>query len=464
MTMDAKKIWEHSRDLLRETLSKDVFERWISVIHAIGIEGDSLLLGVANDFYSTWLEENYLPLIEKAVRSCSDESLKIRMIVARLAAGDRPAAAAAASAPAPAPAPAPEPARHAPPRHTAKPAGRETGLNPRYTFESFVVGPSNNFAHAASLAVSQSPARAYNPLFMYGGVGLGKTHLMHAIGNYAGLKPGARIAYMSSEEFTNQYIDALTNHSLVQFRKKYRSVDVLLIDDMQFLGGKERIQEEFFHTFNALFDSHKQIVMTCDRPAGEIPGLEQRLVSRFEWGLVTELEVPDIETRIAILRSKTRDMNLQVPDEVLNFLAKNIRSNVRRLEGALIRAASYASLTNQVMNIESLERLLRDALDQEAQTTLTMEMIQRSVAEYFDIRFSDILSKKRPANIAFPRQVAMFLCRDLTPHSLPSIGEAFGKNHATVLHAVRSIEDRISKDSTVRQHVTMIKHRLSQRG
>ncbi|MFO1489904.1 MAG: chromosomal replication initiator protein DnaA [Kiritimatiellia bacterium] len=455
MTMDARKIWECGRELLRETLSKDVFERWISVIHAIGIEDGCLHLGVANDFYSTWLEENYLPLIEKAVRSCSDESLKIRMIVARPASGDRappPAPAAVAEAPK-------APAKAAPKAHV-----RETGLNPRYTFESFVVGPSNNFAHAASLAVAQSPARAYNPLFMYGGVGLGKTHLMHAIGNYAGLKPGARIVYMSSEEFTNQYIDALTNHSLVQFRKKYRSVDVLLIDDMQFLGGKERIQEEFFHTFNALFDSHKQIVMTCDRPAGEIPGLEQRLVSRFEWGLVTELEAPDIETRIAILRSKTRDMNLQVPDEVLNFLAKNIRSNVRRLEGALIRAASYASLTNQVMNIESLERLLRDALDQEAQTTLTMEMIQRLVAEYFDIRFSDILSKKRPANIAFPRQVAMFLCRDLTAHSLPSIGEAFGKNHATVLHAVRSIEDRIAKDSTVRQHVTMIKHRLSQRG
>ncbi|MFO1520960.1 MAG: chromosomal replication initiator protein DnaA [Kiritimatiellia bacterium] len=455
MTMDARKIWECGRELLRETLSKDVFERWISVIHAIGIEGDCLHLGVANDFYSTWLEENYLPLIEKAVRSCSDESLKIRMIVARPASGDRvppPAPASVAEVPK-------TPAKAAPKAHV-----RETGLNPRYTFESFVVGPSNNFAHAASLAVAQSPARAYNPLFMYGGVGLGKTHLMHAIGNYAGLKPGARIVYMSSEEFTNQYIDALTNHSLVQFRKKYRSVDVLLIDDMQFLGGKERIQEEFFHTFNALFDSHKQIVMTCDRPAGEIPGLEQRLVSRFEWGLVTELEAPDIETRIAILRSKTRDMNLQVPDEVLNFLAKNIRSNVRRLEGALIRAASYASLTNQVMNIESLERLLRDALDQEAQTTLTMEMIQRLVAEYFDIRFSDILSKKRPANIAFPRQVAMFLCRDLTAHSLPSIGEAFGKNHATVLHAVRSIEDRIAKDSTVRQHVTMIKHRLSQRG
>ncbi len=461
MTMDAKKIWERGRDLLRETLSKDVFERWISVIHAIGIEGDHLLLGVANDFYSTWLEENYLPLIEKAVRSCSEESLKIRMIVARPAAPERPAPGPVA--PAAPPPPVVEPPRPAP-RHAAKPAGRETGLNPRYTFESFVVGPSNNFAHAASLAVSQSPARAYNPLFMYGGVGLGKTHLMHAIGNYAGLKPGARIAYMSSEEFTNQYIDALTNHSLVQFRKKYRSVDVLLIDDMQFLGGKERIQEEFFHTFNALFDSHKQIVMTCDRPAGEIPGLEQRLVSRFEWGLVTELEAPDIETRIAILRSKARDMNLRVPDEVLDFLAKNIRSNVRRLEGALIRAASYASLTNQVMSIESLERLLRDALDQEAQTTLTMEMIQRSVAEYFDIRFSDILSKKRPANIAFPRQVAMFLCRDLTPHSLPSIGEAFGKNHATVLHAVRSIEERIAKDGTVRQHVTMIKHRLSQRG
>ena len=461
MTMDAKKIWERGRDLLRETLSKDVFERWISVIHAIGIEGDHLLLGVANDFYSTWLEENYLPLIEKAVRSCSDESLKIRMIVARPAAPERPAPGPVA--PAAPPPPVAEPPRPAP-RHAAKPAGRETGLNPRYTFESFVVGPSNNFAHAASLAVSQSPARAYNPLFMYGGVGLGKTHLMHAIGNYAGLKPGARIAYMSSEEFTNQYIDALTNHSLVQFRKKYRSVDVLLIDDMQFLGGKERIQEEFFHTFNALFDSHKQIVMTCDRPAGEIPGLEQRLVSRFEWGLVTELEAPDIETRIAILRSKARDMNLRVPDEVLDFLAKNIRSNVRRLEGALIRAASYASLTNQVMSIESLERLLRDALDQEAQTTLTMEMIQRSVAEYFDIRFSDILSKKRPANIAFPRQVAMFLCRDLTPHSLPSIGEAFGKNHATVLHAVRSIEERIAKDGTVRQHVTMIKHRLSLRG
>ena len=335
-------------------------------------------------------------------------------------------------------------------------------LNPRYTFDAFIVGNSNRLAHAASLAVAEAPGESYNPLFLYGGVGLGKTHLLHAIGQHVvGHKRGARVAYVSSEKFTNEYIDAIQNNQLVRFRKKYRQTDVLLIDDIQFLSGKERIQEEFFHTFNALHEVHKQIVLTCDRPASEIQNLEQRLVSRFEWGLVTDLQPPDVETRVAILRKKEKSLGVELPDDIVNFLANRIRTNIRRLEGALIRVASFASLTGKNLTIEVVEGLLREVLHEEGRFSINIEVIQKRVAEHFDIRLADMTSKRRPENIAFPRQVAMFLARQLTESSLSTIGEAFGgRDHGTVLHACRLVKDRMEIDPNVRQVVNYLEKQL----
>lgn len=453
-TVSAAGIWRDAQCHLATILSSDVYERWIAVIDGHSLDGDKLVLSVANDFYQTWLIENYLPLIEQAVEVAADRGLKIEFVVARQG---RPAADERPERP-----PEPEPA---PPKRAAARVSPRPCLNQKYTFDRFVVGPSNSFAHAATLAVAQSPARAYNPLFLYGGSGLGKTHLMQAIGHHV-LEQATRdlhVCYTSTEEFTNEYIDSLRHKELVRFRRKYRSTDVLLIDDIHFLSGKEALQEEFFHTFNALFDGHKQIVMTCDRPAVEIPGLENRLVSRFEWGLVTELGPPDVETRIAILHKKQEQLDYRLSDEIIHFLAEHIRSNVRRLEGALIRVASYASLTGRKLDLNTLEELLRDTLDQEQQQAVTMESIQKAVADYYDIRLGDMTSKRRPQSIAHPRQVAMFLCRTLTEHSLPEIGTVFGRNHATVLHACRSVTRRMKDDPNLRKTVTVIRQRLIQR-
>jgi chromosomal replication initiator protein len=338
----------------------------------------------------------------------------------------------------------------------------DINFNPKNTFETFVVGNNNNFAYAAALAVAQAPGKSYNPLFLYGGVGLGKTHLLHAIGQYvASNKKSARVAYVSSEKFTNEYIDGIQNNQLARFRKKYRQTDVLLIDDIQFLAGKERIQEEFFHTFNALHEAHKQIVLTCDRPASEIQNLEHRLVSRFEWGLVTDLQPPDIEMRLAILNKKAQLMGVTLPEDILNFLASRIRTNVRRLEGALIRVASYASLTGKKLTIEVVEGLLREILHEEGRLSISIEVIQKRVAEHFDIRLADMTSKRRPENIAFPRQVAMYLSRQMTESSLNTIGEAFGgRDHGTVLHACRLVKDRMEVDANVRQVVHYLEKQL----
>lgn len=447
--MNASAIWSKACAHLRETLSKDIFDRWIAVIEARALDEDCLTLSVANNFYQSWLEENYLPLIRNAVQAATGRAFRIEFTIDRSAmdtTSDEEIAPRAVET-----RERPVSTRHAAP------------LNPKYTFDTFVVGPSNSFSHAASLAVAQSPAKAYNPLFIYGGSGLGKTHLMQAIGHYVAAQNKPSVCYVSCETFTNEYIDALQKKGLVQFRKKYRSVDVLLIDDIQFLGGKERMQEEFFHTFNALFDGHKQIVMTCDRPASEIPGLEHRLVSRFEWGLVTELEQPDVETRIAILRKKRDELNLHVDESVVDYIATHIRSNIRRLEGALVRVVSYSSLTGKPMNQQTLEYLLRDTLDQEMQDELTLEEIQKLVADYYDIRMSDMTSTRRPQAIAFPRQVAMFLCRDLTKHSLPAIGAAFSRNHATVLHACRLVQDRLKNDPQFRQTMLVLQQRLAKK-
>lgn len=439
-------------------LSRDVFDRWIEIISTSSESNEQTLrLCVANDFYKTWLQENYLSLIQDAVQSASDREIEVLLEVDQKLDSVPPATCESITA------------SHADPEASSQPSrssrrtsiAREFHLNSKYSFDSFVVGPSNNFAHAAALAVAQAPAKAYNPLFLYGGVGLGKTHLMQAIGNYVAERKKSSIRYISCEAFTNDYIDALQKKRLVDFRKKYRKTDLLLIDDIQFLSGKERMQEEFFHTFNALFDSHKQIVMTCDRPASDIPSLEHRLVSRFEWGLVTELEAPDTETRIAILRNKQDKMNLKLSDDVITFIAENIRSNIRRLEGALIRAASYASLTGRELSMETLENLLRDTLDQTHAVQVTIEDIQRAVADHYDIRLGDMTSRKRPQNIALPRQVAMYLSRQETGQSFPSIGNAFGRNHATVLHACRNVDQKIKTDSQLKHAIQSITRQLS---
>jgi len=341
--------------------------------------------------------------------------------------------------------------------------GLGLGFNPKNTFDTFVVGDNNSFARAAALAVAQSPGKSYNPLFLYGGVGLGKTHLLHAIGHHAAEHSRqAGVAYVTCEQFTNDYIDGIQNNQLARFRQKYRQTDVLLIDDVQFLAGKERIQEEFFHTFNALHEARKQIVLTCDRPVGELQNLEQRLVSRFEWGLVTDLQPPDVEVRLAILRKKAEIGGMELPEEIMSFLANRIRSNIRRLEGALIRVASYATLTSKKLSLELVESLLREILHEEGHHSTSIEVIQKKVAEHFDIRLADMSSKRRPENIAFPRQIAMFLSRQMTECSLSAIGEAFGgRDHGTVLHACRSVKDRMEVDSQVRGVVGRLEIQLS---
>jgi chromosomal replication initiator protein len=335
-------------------------------------------------------------------------------------------------------------------------------LNPRSTFEAFVVGENNRFAHAAAMAVAEAPARTYNPLFLHGRVGLGKTHLMQAIGHLIQRnKKHLKVFYVTSEQFTNDYISAIQQGELAKFRKSYRQVDVLLIDDIQFLAGKDRSQEEFFHTFNTLCDGSKQIVLTSDSPPTEIANLEKRLVSRFEMGLTAELQLPDAETRLAILRHKMHAMPEKLSDAVLTFIAERVKTNVRRLEGALNRVAAFATLHGRAISVPQVEVLLRDLLQQEGQQTVSIDVIQRRVAETYDLRLADMSSKRRPANIALPRMVAMYLSRRLTTASLNEIGEAFGgRDHGTVLHANRTIEEKMKTDEKLRRIVNYLAEKL----
>jgi chromosomal replication initiator protein len=451
MQISAEKIWVSAQEQLRSKLSTETYNLWFAPLRASALETGGLTLEVANEFCEVWLKDNYSTLIQDAVAAVTGKTLPVKFKVG--------AASVAAATNAP---PSSVKIKPADPARERQANNGEPGFNPKNTFETFVVGNNNNFAYAAALAVAQAPGKSYNPLFLYGGVGLGKTHLLHAIGQhvFAG-KRGARVAYVSSEKFTNEYIDGLQNNQLARFRKKYRQTDVLLIDDIQFLAGKERIQEEFFHTFNALHESHKQIVLTCDRPASEIQNLEHRLVSRFEWGLVTDLQPPDIEMRLAILQKKAQIMGVTLPEDVMNFLANRIRTNVRRLEGALIRVASYASLTGKKLTIEVVEGLLREILHEEGRLTVSIEVIQKKIAEHFDIRLADMTSKRRPENIAFPRQIAMYLSRQMTESSLSVIGEAFGgRDHGTVLHACRLVKDRMEVDSNIRQVVHYLEKQL----
>ena len=451
MQVSAEKIWRTAQDHLRSMLSADTYNLWFAPLRASALEDSSIILEVANDFCEVWLKDNYLSLLQDALAAAVGRQLQVKFKVASGGSATPAVAKGTASK-----------GKATESTHERSPGSNEWNFNPKNTFDTFVVGNNNNFAYAAALAVAQAPGKSYNPLFLYGGVGLGKTHLLHAIGQHVvSHKKGARVAYVSSEKFTNEYIDGIQNNQFVRFRKKYRQPDVLLIDDIQFLAGKERIQEEFFHTFNTLHEAHKQIVLTCDRPASEIQNLEHRLVSRFEWGLVTDLQAPDVETRLAILRKKAQLMGVTLPEDIINFLANRIRTNIRRLEGALIRVASYASLTGKKLTLEVVEGLLREILHEEGRYSINIDVIQKKVAEHYDIRLADMTSKRRPENIAFPRQITMFLSRQMTESSLNTIGEAFGgRDHGTVLHACRLVKDRMDVDANVRQAVLYLEKQL----
>ncbi len=448
MTSTCSDIWEQAAREIRLRISSDGFDRWFEGVEMVSDDGQALVLSVPNPIHQFFIESNYLPLVAEAISQAAGSPRNISFVARQVDQGEA------------VPAPVASSKSSSREKSTAGAAG--AGLNARNTFETFVVGSNNQFAHSAAMAVAKAPARTYNPFFVYGGSGLGKTHLLQAIGHYVlAHQKSARVVYLSSEQFTNEFIDAIRNGTLVKFRKKYRHADVLMIDDIQFLAGKERSQEEFFHTFNTLHDGHKQIVLSSDRPASEIEKLEQRLVSRFEWGMTAELQPPDMETRMAILRKKAEGMSISLEPWVIEFLADRIRNNVRRLEGALMRVASYHSLSDRELTREVIENLLRDIFQEQAKRAVTIDQIQRKVAEQFDVRLADMTSKRRPANIAFPRQIAMYLARDLTNTSLSDIGDAFGgKDHGTVIHAVKLVKRRMEEDEKTRHIIRMLDSQL----
>ena len=448
-------LWKTLSKAIRNRVSADSYDRWFSDVSVLEVTPDSVTLGVPNPIHQFFIESNYSDLLSSAIHEVhgAPRSLHFRSPLDSNLEGEGRTEAA----------PAAEKQKAAQPSAaSAKSAAAATGMNPSYTFESFIVGANNQFAHAAAQAVANSPARTYNPLFIYGGSGLGKTHLLQSIGHHIlSVKKNARVVYLRSEQFTNEFIDAIQNNALVAFRKRYRQADILMIDDIQFFAGKERSQEEFFHTFGALHDGHKQIILSSDRPASEIANLEQRLVSRFEWGMTAEIQPPDMETRIAILQGKASRMHIEIEHWVLEFLADKIRSDIRRLEGALMRVAAYKSLSGQSLTSDALEHLLRDVLQEQARKAVTIDQIQKRVADHFDIRLADMTSKKRTASIAYPRQVAMYLAREMTPSTLVEIGDAFGgKDHGTVIHACKLVKQRMEEDPKTRHLVRLLDQQL----
>jgi len=441
-------LWTQISSALRGELGDGVFDRWFSTLRLAGVDAREVALVIPNSIYQVWIESNYGSQLQAALMTVFGSKRKVSFQLANGPA-DKPGKVA-------------EEAPDAEESTEPAAATGAKGLNPHYVFDTFVVGANSEFAHAASLAVAKAPARTYNPLFIHGGVGLGKTHLLQAIGHHlAASRRGTKVAYVRSETFTNEFISAIQTNSLVKFRRRYRQADILLIDDIQFLAGKERSQEEFFHTFNSLFEGRKQIVLSSDQPPSEIAQLEQRLVSRFEWGLTAELQPPDMETRLAILRKKAAGLDVSLPNHVLDYLAHRIKSNVRRLEGALLRVASFSSLSGRPLTDDSIEHVLRDILQEEARRAVSIDQVQRKVAEHYDVRLADMTSKRRPANIAFPRQIAMFISRRLTKSSLQDIGEAFGgRDHGTVIHACKTVQDRMGKEESLRQVIRFLETAL----
>lgn len=423
-------LWKKICAILARELSERSFKTWFEPISLLEVSAESLTLSVPDQYYGKWLEDHYQNLVLSSVEEVVGRPLAVVYQVV-----EPPKITPALPA-------------------SSSPREREdalAGLNQKYTFDDFVIGPGNRFAHAASVAVSESPAKQYNPLFIYGPTGLGKTHLLQSIAHEMKKRhPEFKILYISSEKFTNQLITAIQTKSTPQFRAKYRTLDLLLIDDVHFIAEKDSTQEEFFNTFNTLYDAHKQIVVTSDRPPREIPGLEERLVSRFGWGLVTDIQPPDFETRVAILKKKMERETVMVPDDVSYFIAGKIKSNIRELEGALIRVVAYCTLTNSKVDVRLAQEILKDSFNEEAQK-FTIEGIQKVVADYFNVKVSDLRAKRRTVSIVRPRQIAMYLVRELTTHSFPEIGEYFGgKDHTTVLHSYNKIAGERDKDVSVR--------------
>lgn len=437
MSVQLNEIWNRTLELLKDEMTDISYNTWILTIEPISIDSNTITLAVPADFQKGILESRYSTLIKNSLRQITHKDYTIYFSI--------------------------------PSQTQSKPAVQEytedtSGLllNPKYTFDTFVIGNGNRFAHAASLAVAEAPAKAYNPLFLYGGVGLGKTHLMHAIGHFVlSQNPALKVLYVSSEKFTNELINAIKDSKNEEFRYKYRNIDVLLIDDIQFIVGKERTQEEFFHTFNALYEANKQIIISSDKPPKDINTLEDRLRSRFEWGLIADIAPPDLETRIAILRKKAQIEKLDVSDDVMVFIASNVASNIRELEGALNRVIAYSTLTENVINVEMATEALKDMFNNSKVVIVNSKTIQEAVARYFHLKTEELKSQRRSRDVSFPRQIAMYLCREMTDMSLPKIGDDFGgRDHTTVMHACEKIKNEIENSTELRKTIEDIRKNI----
>ncbi|RRJ63010.1 chromosomal replication initiator protein DnaA [Paenibacillus oralis] len=444
MDSHTSEIWQQILAIINTKLSKPSFDTWFKATKIVSMTDKAIVISAPTTFAVEWLESRYTKLVATTIFEFTGKQLDVSFVIEESA----PAEQTQVYKEPPAPVPSEESVSNM--------------LNPKYTFDTFVIGSGNRFAHAASLAVAEAPARAYNPLFLYGGVGLGKTHLMHAIGHYIlEHSPSSKVVYISSEKFTNEFINSIRDNRAESFRNKYRNIDILLIDDIQFLAGKESTQEEFFHTFNALHEERKQIIISSDRPPKEIPTLEERLRSRFEWGLITDIQPPDLETRIAILRKKAKAENLDIPNEAMIYIANQIDTNIRELEGALIRVVAYSSLINQDITTHLAAEALKDIIPSSRPKMITIQDIQQRVGDYYNLKLDDFKARKRTKAIAFPRQIAMYLARELTDFSLPKIGDAFGgRDHTTVIHAHEKITQQLKNDQELYKIVNNITEKI----
>lgn len=444
--MSVDTVWQEALHYIQGKVPKQVYDTWFIPVRLDRIENSTAHIGVPNKFFGDWLHTHYGPLLAEAVATArgggdlavnfvvfqkpSPRQVEPQVILSAARVGSQPK------------------------------ARRGIQLNPKYTFKNFVVGAGNQFAHAACMAVAEQPGKAYNPLFIYGGVGLGKTHLLNAIGNHVAEQTDLRIAYLTTEQFTNEVINSIRYDKMMDLRKRYRHIDMLMIDDIQFLAGKERTQEEFFHTFNALYEAHKQIVLSSDRFPKDMPDIEERLRSRFEWGLIADLQPPDVETRIAILRKKSEDEGVKLPEDVIQFLSTTMKSNIRELEGSLVRLGAYASLTGQVITLDMAKNVLRDLIG-DKKKIVTMEDIQEAVCTQFHVKMTELKSRRRSKTLVHPRQIAMYLCRELTDASYPEIGRHFGgKDHTTIIHACRQVAKAKDTDQTLHATLESLKEQI----
>lgn len=439
--MMTQEIWANSLEIIKERLSPQAFNTWFTPIKHASVSGENFAIQVPNKFFENWIRDNYIELIKSALKEVSQQDFALSFLISEAKSVKEEEVE-----------PAPE---EKPAEIKAQAMGKNRyGLNPKYTFETFVVGDSNQFSHAAALAVAESPGATYNPLFLYADAGLGKTHLLSAIGHHYGAQnPHAKICYIRAESFMNELINGIRYDKMNQFREKYRNMDILLIDDIQFIAGKERTQEEFFHTFNSLYESHKQIVVACDQFPKNIPDLDNRLRSRFEWGLIADIQPPDTETKVAILKKKADSNNVSLPNDVAFFLASNVHSNIRELEGIFNRLCAFSSLNKTEITIDFAKEVLRDFLAKRDKH-LNVDYIQKTVAAFFNIKVADLKSKKRKKVIAFPRQIAMYISRELTGESYPEIGSKFGgRDHSTVIHSVAKISELMKNDPYTKNSV-----------